>query len=354
MDSSKRMCLAKSLDSQIANLQNDGVVFDICNEESTKAYLSANTYLFRIKRYASNFNKNHDGKYKNLDFAVLKDLTVIDYELRMALEYLVANAEHDLKVRFNNLLMSNSELDGKRIAKLVDPHDCFVFDEKTGYQNQRDGKPGKTGIKLKYSPYSDAMVRKYFPDPEIWNLWECFNLGDLIDSYMKYLESSHLRDNATKFFGNFRRLRNAVSHSAPLLLDVDRTNMQGHVPQTEFVDGCLCDLFQMDRPPAPIPSTIKKSQLVYDYSSFLCMFLIICNSMPIRRIAAKLMSDLEQRICKNYEQYYQGNSECIHLRNTLACIIRISRAFSAYIKAERDKPHQSGRLHFIPQPFPVK
>lgn len=248
MDSSKRMCLAKSLDFQIANLQNDGIVFDICNEESAKAYLSANTYLFRIKRYASNFNKHEDGKYKNLDFAVLKDLAVIDYELRMALEYLVANAEHDLKVRFNNLLMSNSELDGRRIAKLVDPYDRFVFDEKTGYRNQHDGRPGKTGIKLKYSPYSDAMVRKYFPDPEIWNLWKCFNLGDLIDSYMKYLESLHLRDNATKFFGNFRRLRNAVSHSAPLLLDVDRTNKHGHVPQTEFVDGCLCDLFQMDNP----------------------------------------------------------------------------------------------------------
>ena len=97
VDSSKRMCLAKSLDFQIANLQNDGIVFDICNEESAKAYLSANTYLFRIKRYASNFNKHEDGKYKNLDFAVLKDLAVIDYELRMALEYLVANTEHGLK-----------------------------------------------------------------------------------------------------------------------------------------------------------------------------------------------------------------------------------------------------------------
>ena len=48
MDISKRTCLAKSLDSQIANLRNDGIVFDMCNEESAKAYLSANTYLFRL------------------------------------------------------------------------------------------------------------------------------------------------------------------------------------------------------------------------------------------------------------------------------------------------------------------
>lgn len=67
------VCLAKSLDSQIANLQNDGIVFDICNEESAKAYLFANTYLFRIKRYASDFNKHKGGKYKNSDFRVLRD-----------------------------------------------------------------------------------------------------------------------------------------------------------------------------------------------------------------------------------------------------------------------------------------
>lgn len=97
MDSPKRTCLSKSLDAQIANLQNDGIVFDICNEESAKTYLSASTYLFRIKRFASNFNKRDDGEHKNLDFVVLKDLAVIDYELRMALEYLVANTEHGLK-----------------------------------------------------------------------------------------------------------------------------------------------------------------------------------------------------------------------------------------------------------------
>lgn len=349
MDSSRQRCLDKSLDAQIANLQSDGIVFNICDEESAKTYLTVNTYLFRIKRYASNFNKHGDGKYKNLDFAVLKDLAVIDYELRMALEYLVSNAEHDLKVRFNNLLMSNSEFDGRRVAKLVDPAEHFVFDEARGYRNRHGPRWVKTGTRLMYSPYSDAMVRKYFSDPEIWNLWECFTLGDLIDSYEKYLRSLKLEDNATKFFGNFRRLRNAVSHSDPLLLDVDRTSGKGNVPKTEFVDACLSELFEMKKPSAPIPSLIKKSQLVYDYSSFLCMFLIVCNSMPVRHKAAKLMSDLEQRICKNYQQYYRGNPECIHLGNTLGCIMRISEAFSKYIEAENNQPHQSGRLHFIPK-----
>lgn len=62
----------------------------------------------------------------------------------------------------------------------------------------------------------------------------------------------------------------------------------------------------MNKLPAPIPSMIKKSQLVYDCSSFMCIFLIVCDSMPVRRKAAKLMSDLVQRRCKNYQKYYRG------------------------------------------------
>ena len=32
----------KSLDAKTANLQNDAVVFDICDEESAETYLTAN------------------------------------------------------------------------------------------------------------------------------------------------------------------------------------------------------------------------------------------------------------------------------------------------------------------------
>ena len=42
MDSSRRRCLDKSLDAKIANIQNDAVVFDICDEESAETYLTAN------------------------------------------------------------------------------------------------------------------------------------------------------------------------------------------------------------------------------------------------------------------------------------------------------------------------
>jgi hypothetical protein len=344
VDSSSEAQLNRCLDSQIDNLKQDGITFNLCSEDAAKEYLRSHTYLFRIKRYASNFAKTDDGKYQQLDFALLKDLAIIDYEFRTVLEYLVGNAEHGLKIRFNILLMLNPQYDGKQVARLVDPKEEFIFDEKIGYRHPHDYVRGPVGAKLKLSPYSDSLVRKYFPDPEIWNLWECFNLGDLIDAYDECLRVLHKKDNAAKFFGCFRRIRNAVSHSAPILLGAERT---GEIPETEFVYPCLRDLFN-GRVPAPIPSTIKKSQLVYDYSSFLCMFLIVCDNAPIRQLAAGKVKEISDRICRNYGEYYAHNSSCLNLRSTLGCLVKLSEGFTAYINSEPDHPHDSGTLHFIP------
>lgn len=336
-----QLCSARmnvALDSQIQNLKDDGIIFEKCSEEEARQYLHNNTYLFRIKRYASNFVQDIDGQYSDLDFAALKDLSVIDYELRLVVEYISGNVEHGLKVRFNNLIMQSVDNDGKSIANLVDPNGRFEFSGtyiKHGHNR---------GSGLRYSPYSDALVRRYFEDPEIWNLWEVFNLGDLMSAYEAYLASICKKDNATKLFGNFRRMRNAASHSSPLLIDAPRT---GHVSSHDFVQSCLTDLFS-GKVPAPIPSTVKKSQLVYDYSSLLSIFLIVCNSMPVRRQAAVKAVQIGQRISRNYRQFYAGKPTCPNLRSTLACLIKLSQGFTKYISEENDEPHPNGTLHFMP------
>lgn len=154
--------LSMSLDAQIQNLKDDGVKFEICDEGEAKKYLLSHNYLFRMKRYAVNFDCDEQDKYKNLDFALLKDLAIIDYEFRLMLEYITSNAEHALKLRFNTLLMQDPVCDGYKVSQLVDPDGEFLFDLQKGYQKRS---------KVHFSPYSDDLVKKYFPNPEIWNLW---------------------------------------------------------------------------------------------------------------------------------------------------------------------------------------
>lgn len=174
---------------------------------------------------------------------------------------------------------------------------------------------------------------------------ELFSLSDLESAYESYLKSLSKRDSATKLFGNLRRLRNAVSHSSPLLLGIDRS---GWIPKTEFLDSCLKDLFGEDSVPPPVPSMVKKSQLIYDYASLLCMFLIVCNSPSIRKNAAEKVLAISQRIMRDYERLYTNNATCIILRTTLVSIVTLSRRFSAYIDEEEHQAHEGGTLHFLP------
>ena len=65
-----------SIDEQIEHMKNIGIKFNLVSEEQAKAYLENDTYFFKIKAYAKNYDKNKEGKYTNLDFGYLKELSL--------------------------------------------------------------------------------------------------------------------------------------------------------------------------------------------------------------------------------------------------------------------------------------
>nr|WP_240539385.1 Abi family protein [Bifidobacterium sp. SO1] len=293
--------------------------------------------MFRIKRYATNFETKENGCHYDLDFAVIKDLAILDYEFRMMIDYLTANVEHGIKIRFNQLLMSLHETDGKTIAAAFDVKREYVYSE-TAF--------GDPTSKLKSFPYTDDLVRGYCLEPEIWNLWELFTLADLSESYRCYLKSIDYEDNSIKLFNGVRNLRNAASHNMPILLDIDR---RGYIPPYDYVTSCLKEMFDGDVP-MPVPSAVKKSQLVFDYASLLCSFLITCNSQPIRIRAGIMVQTMKDRILLHYGDYYAGNAHCRNLRNMLGAIVKLSEGFADYIETEKDSANRrAGMLHFFPK-----
>ena len=110
--------------------------------------------------------------------------------------------------------MIDAAHDGFDIARLIDRDAEFVFNDDSDYQNKKK--------RLSYSPYTDSYIRHYLPDPEIWNLWEIFDLSSLFKAYEIYLGSIHQKDRLTKFFGSIRRLRNAAAHNTCLLIGTPR------------------------------------------------------------------------------------------------------------------------------------
>jgi hypothetical protein len=63
-----------TIDEQIDYMKNkSGIKFNIVSEEEAKNFLTKNTYYFKIKAYAKNYEKYQEGenagKYINLEFA---------------------------------------------------------------------------------------------------------------------------------------------------------------------------------------------------------------------------------------------------------------------------------------------
>ena len=59
-----------------------------------------------------------EGKYLDLDFAYLKDLSIIDMKLRLVLNDVIMDIEHYLKLKILNLIENIDEEDGYRIVNM--------------------------------------------------------------------------------------------------------------------------------------------------------------------------------------------------------------------------------------------
>ncbi len=96
MNDDKRVKL--SIDEQITHMKEKGILFSIEDEEFAKEYLRNNTYYFKLKSYNKLYDKDKDGKYRDLEFAYLRDLATIDSLLRRNILKIAIDIEHYLKV----------------------------------------------------------------------------------------------------------------------------------------------------------------------------------------------------------------------------------------------------------------
>ena len=96
-----------NVDEQVQHLKDKGVSFELVNEEKAKVYLRNNNYYFKLTSYRKNYQKYEEGnceeKYISLDFGYLKDLAIIDMELRYMLAQMSFDIEHYTKIELLRL-----------------------------------------------------------------------------------------------------------------------------------------------------------------------------------------------------------------------------------------------------------
>lgn len=97
-----------NIDEQIQYMQNQGIKFNLISKEKTKEFLSESNYFFKLKTFVKNYDKDKKGKYIRLDFAYLREISIMDTLLRDIILELCLTCEHLLKTQIN-IHCSNDE-----------------------------------------------------------------------------------------------------------------------------------------------------------------------------------------------------------------------------------------------------
>lgn len=92
-----------SNEEQIEHLQNKGISFNHLSIDEAIHYLSNNNYFFKLYSYRKNFPKHQNGELKgsyiDLDFAALKDMSILDMRIRHIILLMILDIEHSVKVQ---------------------------------------------------------------------------------------------------------------------------------------------------------------------------------------------------------------------------------------------------------------
>ncbi len=188
-----------TIDEQIEHMRNKGIRFEIISETDAKKFISENTYFFKIKSYAKNYPKNSVGKYINLDFAALQELSIIDMHLRRIILSITLNIEHAIKTHLNHHCCSNDAEDGYSIVA--------SFRDTLHYTDIRTNR------------YTKSMVTKYESNYALWNYLEVISFGTLCDFYGYYFHIYDIEkaNFLNPFLYSIKMLRNIAAHNNCLL-----------------------------------------------------------------------------------------------------------------------------------------
>ena len=265
------------------------------SENEAAFYLQNNCNLFRVKSYRANFDRaergNKAGKFINLDFGMLVDLSTIDMHFRNALMPLTLDIEHFYKMKLLSVVEAYQE-DGYRIVQ--------EFFDATGRPSiVREIERGLS------SPYTKTLIEKRkrsnynFP---IWELIEVIPFGRFIHFFNfcgNKLKDKQLKDDFY-LLQSIKGLRNCCAHNNCILND-----MKGGEPKhrAQYEVSRYMSSIGIKRETRQTKMGNERFQQIastlYAHSSF--------SSQGIISLRGEQLRGFLQRMTKN-SSFYQGNS----------------------------------------------
>ena len=213
----------------IAKMKSKGITFKYTTEEKAAEYLTDKNNYLRTAAYRKNFQKYNNGsnigKYINLDFSYLQELSTIDMHFRFLISKMCSDIEPDLKVRMlkdienapstdgydlvNTFLSQNSYIVGKLEATSVSPFTSDLIHKY--FTIQRVYNPQKRKNENKITDYTDCPA---------WVLLEMLTFGDFIRFYEFYYSTRTYTKISSPIINLVKSLRNGVAHNNCILADL--------------------------------------------------------------------------------------------------------------------------------------
>lgn len=288
-----------SVEEQVQHMKKKGILFNIVSEKEAQEYLENNTYYFKIKAYAKNYDTyrtgEKQGQYLNLEFAYLKDLAIIDMHLRHFILKASVDLEHTLKTRFLKDFNKSDDDGYKFVKKFLDENPDILDELKS----------------KKINSYTKDLFDKLSSDGfAIWNIVELLSLQQFLRLYNRFYEEYPNALTGHNYYypmQGVRKLRNASAHSNCLINSL-RKPYSGNVRYNSKVDSFVSRIPTIDKRSKDHNMT---NQMIYDFITMLYLIDEITESEGLKGQTFSELHDLfAGRMVKHADYYKKESSIC--------------------------------------------
>ena len=269
-----------TVDEQIADLKSKGVKFEVKTEDEARIFFRYNNYYFKLKSYAKNYEQYQKpelrGKYINLDFAYLVELSKLDVHFRKLIVKMCLDIEHFLKVRLMYDISNNPKEDGYNIvSSFLDGHYDILANM------YRDADKSASGDLVQKIQDNENEI-------PIWKIVETLSFGKFIELYNLYY-GTYGGKNYCSFLGSIKFLRNAAAHNTCLLNSIRRP-YKTKINKTQEITDILSKI-------KGIPTSYKnkmQNPVIHDFVVMLFVYNDILNYPANRDLRKEGMEEVNK------------------------------------------------------------
>lgn len=285
-----------NVNAQINHLKDKGVGFNLVSEEEAKEYLRNNNYYFKLTSYRKNYFKyesgERKGKYIALDFGYLKDLAIIDMDLRYMLAQLSFDIEHYTKIELLRMAEDRAE-DGYMICN--DFLNSQKEDQKERLKNEISRNKG--------SIYCGDLFLRYPEERPVWVLLELIPFGRLVSFYGFCAERFQDKKMKRQYYmlKTCKDIRNAAAHSSCILND-----LRANTTQYDTNYDVSRELSKIKGLSKDVRDKKMSNARVQQIVTLLYVYKRIVTSKGVQEKAVKRLEEFKVRMLRN-AHYYEDN-----------------------------------------------